>query len=70
MQITGHGWVLFGTNKLATIDPETFELTEIALPDEKSRPRRIEVTSDGTIYYGDFTRGYLGSYNPENSTIQ
>ena len=58
--------VLFGTNKLATVDPETMELTEIELPNSESRPRRLAQTSNGVILYGDYSRGYLGSYNPAN----
>ncbi|MDX1481273.1 MAG: lyase, partial [Woeseiaceae bacterium] len=39
----GSVWVdLFGTNKLAHVDPETLELTEIELPRESARPRRLE----------------------------
>jgi virginiamycin B lyase len=58
--------VLFGTNKLATVSAETMELTEIELPNEGSRPRRLAQTSDGVIWYGDYSRGYIGSYNPDN----
>ncbi len=64
-------WIcLFGTNKLATVDPETMELKEIELPNEDTRPRRITQTSDGTIWYGDYSRGYIGSYNPENESFE
>jgi virginiamycin B lyase len=58
--------VLFGTNKLATVDPQTMELQEIELPNEETRPRRLAQTSDGVIWYGDYSRGYIGSYNPKN----
>ena len=57
--------VLFGTNKLATVNPQTKTLTEIEMPDKASRPRRLAITSDGTIWYGDYSRGYIGSYAPE-----
>lgn len=58
--------VLFGSNKIATVDPETFELTEIELPDSTSRPRRLEITESGVIYYADYSRGFLGSYDTNN----
>lgn len=61
--------VLFGTNKLATVNPETLELTEIELPNAETRPRRLAQTSDGVIWYGDYSRGYIGSYNPENEEV-
>lgn len=57
--------VLFGTNKLATVDLQSMKLTEIELPNEDTRPRRLAQASDGTIWYGDYSRGYAGSYHPE-----
>lgn len=64
-------WIaLFGTNKLATVDPETMELTEITLPNQESRPRRLAQTSDGMIWYGDYSRGYVGRYNPEDESFR
>ncbi|HSH27252.1 MAG TPA: lyase, partial [Wenzhouxiangella sp.] len=60
-----NAWVaLFGTNKLARVDAETFELTEYELPREQARARRLVLTDAG-IYYGDYARGYLGHYDPE-----
>lgn len=64
-------WIcLFGTNKLATVDPETMELEEIELPAEDARPRRMAQTSDGTIWYGDYSRGYIGRYNPGDESFE
>ncbi len=56
--------VLFGTNKLATVDPGTLELTEIVLPRPEARPRRLAVTADGAVWYGDYAGGFLGRYDP------
>lgn len=54
-------WInLFGTNKIATVDPETMELEEISLPREDARSRRIAITSDDNIWYVDYAQGYLG----------
>ncbi len=59
-------WVaLFGTNKLARVDADTFELTEIELPREDARPRRLAYTDAG-IFYGDYAKGYLGHYDPDS----
>ncbi|MGM0745631.1 MAG: virginiamycin B lyase family protein, partial [Bacteroidota bacterium] len=64
-------WIaLFGTNKLATVDPEKMELTEIELPREEIRPRRLDVTSDGNVWYGDYATGKIGKYNPSDGSIQ
>lgn len=64
-------WIaLLGTNKLATVDPETMELEEIELPREEARPRRLDVTSDGNVWYGDFNGGYIGRYNPADGSVE
>ncbi len=40
MDSKNHPWIaLFNTNQIATVDPETMELTAFALPDERTRPR-------------------------------
>ncbi len=61
----GNPWVaLLRTNMVAKIDPNTLTVTRFNQANEKSRSRRIEVTSDGMIWYGDEGRGYLGRINP------
>jgi virginiamycin B lyase len=59
---------LFGTNKIATIDPETLAITEYMLP-TGARPRRIAVTPDDVIWYTDYARGYLGRLDPRNRDV-
>jgi virginiamycin B lyase len=49
---------------LASIDPKTMEITEYTMP-EGARPRRLALAADGTIYYSDFARGYLGHFDPK-----
>lgn len=66
----GTPWVvLLGTNKLASIDPETLALTEHVIPAQDARPRRLEITSDGRIWYADYARGYLGVYDPRDESF-
>jgi len=63
-------WIaLFGTNKIATVNPQTMELTEIELPREEIRARRLDVTSDGNVWYGDYASGYIGRYNPTTGEV-
>jgi virginiamycin B lyase len=54
----------FGTNKLASIDPHTLNITEYPLP-QGARPRRIALAGDDSLYYTDFARGYLGHFHPD-----
>lgn len=56
--------VLFGTNKIVEIDPETLAYKEHRLAHPAARPRRLEVTSYGVVFYTDYARGMLGRLNP------
>jgi len=53
----------FGTNRLASIDPKSLAIREYPLP-EGARPRRLALAPDGTVYYSDYARGYLGHFYP------
>ncbi len=59
----------FGTNKLASIDPKTMDIREYALPDG-ARPRRLALAPDGTIYYSDYARGYLGHFDRASGKVE
>lgn len=61
----GRPWaVARGTNKLFTVDPDNFALREIELPRPNARMRRLGLGPDDTVWYADFTEGYLGRYDP------
>jgi virginiamycin B lyase len=65
VDINARPWVVeLGSNKLATVDPETLHLSEIELPRKDARPRRLGITSDGLVWYVDYAKGYLGRYSP------
>ena len=60
-----HAWVvLFCTNKIVRVDPQGLAVKEFELPRESARPRRLSMTSDGMIWYGDYADGYLGRLDP------
>ncbi len=62
-------WIaLFNTNHIATVNPETFELETYELP-ENALPRRLVVTSDDIVWYGDWTRGTLGRLDPATGDV-
>jgi virginiamycin B lyase len=69
MDSQGRPWIaLFNTNMIATVDPETMELRTFELP-ENALPRRLVITSDDMIWYGDYRRGYTGRLNPETGEV-
>ncbi|HVP79606.1 MAG TPA: lyase [Thermodesulfobacteriota bacterium] len=59
----------FGTNKLASIDPISMEITEYPLP-QNARPRRLAIASSDQVYYTDFARGYLGRLDPVTRKVE
>ena len=64
-------WIaLFGTHKLATVEPATMALTEYRLPRSAARPRRLAVTSDGAVWYVDYAGGRLGRLEPGSGKVQ
>ncbi len=66
----GTPWAaLFGTNKLAAIDPETLTITEYTIPENNARPRRLEIGDDGRVWYSDYARGVLGRYDPKRKSF-
>jgi virginiamycin B lyase len=60
---------LWATNKIATIDPKTLEYREFTHPDARMRARRIAVTSDGQIWFGDY-RGFLNHLDPKTGKFE
>ena len=61
----GTPWIaLLGTDKLASVDPKTLKLTEHDVA-PGARPRRLDATRDGRIYYSDYRRGFLGRLDPK-----
>jgi virginiamycin B lyase len=67
----GQPWFdLFGTNKIATIDLQTMALQEHTIPSDGARPRRIAITSNDQIYWGDYTRGVIGHLDPATGRMQ
>jgi virginiamycin B lyase len=66
----GNPWVsLLGTNQVVRIDAATFALSHLTEATPESRSRRIEVTRDGAVWYGDEPRGFLGRIDPLNGKV-
>jgi virginiamycin B lyase len=60
---------LFGSNKIAHVDRASMAITEYPLPDGASRPRRIAVSGDGSVWYSDYARGRLGRLDPQTGKV-
>jgi virginiamycin B lyase len=67
----GQPWVnLFGSSKLAVINPGTLQLQEIALPRADARTRRIAISRDDAIWYVDYAGGQLGRYDVASNKFE
>ena len=62
-------FVQFGTNKVASVDPASMKVTEYVLP-EGARARRLGLTADGIVWYGDYMRGMLGRLDPSTGAVR
>ncbi|HEY1472025.1 MAG TPA: hypothetical protein VGF61_23495 [Candidatus Acidoferrum sp.] len=72
IQIDSKGVPIFcelGTNKMASINPQTMAITEYALP-EGVRPRRLAIAADDTVYFTDFKSGHLGTLNTATRAVK
>ena len=59
----------FNSNKMASINPETLQITEYLLP-STARPRRMAIAADDTIYFSDFEAGNLGHLDPVTGAVK
>jgi virginiamycin B lyase len=60
----------FGGNRISGIDPVTMEIKEWKLPNPESRPRRIAITKDDAVWYGDYSRGFLGRLDTKTGNVK
>ena len=51
-------------NKIGKVDGKTMKVTMWAPPTPNSFPRRLEIASDGMIWFDEFTAGKMGSFDP------
>jgi virginiamycin B lyase len=72
IQVNSKGVPIFcelGTNKMASIDPQTMAIKEYPLP-EGVRPRRLAIAADDTVYFTDFKSGHLGTLNTSTASVK
>ena len=61
---------LLAHHRIGTVDPATLKLKEFVLPAAGARSRRLEVTSDGMVWYADYTRGMLARLDPRDGSVR
>src|SRR3546814_16130327 len=58
------------SNCLLKVDPKSMALTEVKLPGEGTKVRRLDIAEDGIIWYVNSTLGKLGRYDPASGAIE
>ena len=67
----GYLYVAFnGENAIGQVDPATLEVNYFAIPHEDSRIRRLDIASDGTIWYVNSSRGKIGHLDPRTGAVR
>jgi virginiamycin B lyase len=56
--------------RLASMDPETMEFRVYDLPDPESRVRRLDLASDGTVWFVNSARGRIGPLDPATGAVK
>src|SRR5438046_1650205 len=55
--------------RVSSIRRAARQLLEMTLLRAEARRRRMEITSDDKIWYGDYAGGFLGRYDPESGKV-
>ena len=67
----GYLYVAFnGENAIGEVNPDTLEVNYFVIPHEDSRIRRLDVASDGSIWYVNSTRGKIGHLDPKTGEVR
>lgn len=51
--------------KIGKVDAKTLKVTKYTVPTPNARPRRIQVDTDGTIWFAEFGSGKIASFDPK-----
>lgn len=61
----GKLWIAYnGTNAIAAMDPDSLALEYFEIPDARTRIRRLDIASDGRIWYVNSSLGRIGVLDP------
>ena len=56
--------------KVGKVNPKTLEVTKYALPTPNARPRRIEIDSDGMVWFAEYNVGKIGRLDPKTGAVK
>ena len=66
----GHLWVAFnGINKIGKLHPDTMAIEYYEVPDERTRIRRLDLDSQGMVWFVNATLGRIGRLDPASGEI-
>lgn len=67
----GNLWIAHnGTNKLARMHPDTMAITYFDVPDTRTRIRRLDIDSNGMVWFVNSTMGKIGILDPKTGDIK
>ena len=68
----GNAWFteLLKNGKIGKVDAKTLQVTKYVLPTANGRPRRIQVDSDGIVWFAEFDAGKIGRFDPKTETFK
>jgi virginiamycin B lyase len=57
------------TGAIGKVDPVTLKVTKY-IPPTRERPRRVQVDTDGMIWFAEYTDSRIGRFDPEKETFK
>ncbi|MEX0965301.1 MAG: hypothetical protein WDZ52_14820 [Pseudohongiellaceae bacterium] len=64
-------WVAFNdTNKIGAMHPDTMEVKYYEIPNANTRVRRLDLDSNGMVWFVNSTQGKIGRLNPKTGEIR
>jgi len=55
--------------QIGKVDAKTLKVTKWPLPTKDARPRRIQIDTDGTVYFAEFKSGAIGRFDPKTEKV-
>ncbi|HVZ60597.1 MAG TPA: carboxypeptidase regulatory-like domain-containing protein [Terriglobales bacterium] len=68
----GNIWFTITGNpgQVVKMDWQTLKMTRYYVPTKDALPRRIQIDAKGVVWFGEYTNGKLGRFDPKTETVQ